>query len=47
MTKLLAWTGVVGPAIRLSLIVMLGYLTPGYSQARRPDVPGRGARFGR
>lgn len=47
MMKLLVWSGVAGPAIRLSLIVLLGYLTPGYSQLRDAisELGARGAPY--
>lgn len=32
--RVLAWCGVAGPVIRLSLILVLGVLNPAYSQAR-------------
>jgi hypothetical membrane protein len=32
--RILAWFGIVAPVVRLSLIAVLGYLQPGYSQSR-------------
>ena len=32
--RLLAWFGLIAPVVRLTLILVLGLLQPGYSQSR-------------
>jgi hypothetical membrane protein len=32
--RMLAWCGIIAPVLRIGLIIVLGYLDPGYSQAR-------------